>query len=278
MPASIPTISLPKNQYTDRIDTLTSILNNASANIFCQNRYKDINYYIDDYHKQHFFSKNDNDNNQWKEILSKNLYSAYALKFVQQTMYVFNSSEWKVEDLDIIRSEEKLLRSSAYLQVSSEVAKKFRDINSVLAKYDEINSFISICNNFSYPLDDIKDQYPNVSDKIQKSRAYIRNNLENENVNNCIRLKNGLGEIPKKLFDEHANYLQKKIEKNVGKYREYATQRDYDDQFYRPLKNQIDALSNDVYGVSESTFNITIKNLKTLLKNENTEAFNFFDK
>jgi hypothetical protein len=269
-------ISLPINQSTKRIDSLTKVLNKAPVNTFCLDRYKNINYYIDEDHKNHFFSQNDQDNNQWKEILSKNLYSAYAPKFAEQAMYIFTGSEWKINDLNIISNEVKMLQSSVYLQTSSEVGKKFRDINSILVKYDEIANFISICNNFSYPRDGINDQYPNVSDMIQKSRAYIGNNLENEYVNNCIRLKDGLQEIPKKLFYEHVSYLRSKIEKNVGSYKAYASHLDYNNQLYTPLIKQINVLSDDVYGINDDTIDDAINDLTKLLEADNENAYKFF--
>ncbi len=181
-----------------------------SANVFCQNFYKDIQYHIADYHKQGFLGNNESDNNQWKEILSKNLYSAYAPKFADQAMYVFNGLEWETADLNVIRNEVKILKNSSYLQQGSQVAIKFKEIDSILKKYDEIADFISLCNNFSYSPDGMSDGFPDVSDKIQRSRAYLSNSLDNSYVNNCARLKDGLREIPKKLFDEHVNYLHKK--------------------------------------------------------------------
>lgn len=269
-------VTPPKNQFITRIESEINSLIKSPKNVFCQKFYKDIQYHITDYHKQGFLGKTESDNNQWKEILSKNLYSAYAPKFAEQTMHVFNGLEWKINDLKFIHSEVLVLQSSTYLEQSSPVATSFKNIRMILAKYDEIAGFISTCNNFSYSYYSSGDQFPDVSDKIQKSRAYLSNNLDNSYVNNCTRLKDGLHEIPQKLFDKHISYLHTKIQKNSSRYNEYKYQSDYSNNIYTPLRNQIDALNNDIYGINDNTFNSEYSSLDNLLGSYNRQATDYF--
>lgn len=272
-----PPIDLPKNPYTERIEREIDSLKKMPESKFCQTYYNDVQYRINDYFNQEFLGKNLIYNSQWQEILSKNLYSAYAPKFVEQAMYVFSRSEWKNDDLKFIRNEVKNLKSSAYLG-STGLVTSFDEINSILTKYDEINNFIDACKGYTYSNYDLESTFPDVSDKIQKSRAYITNNLDNSYVNNCTRIKEGLQEIPKILFDKHINYLKKKITDNGARYDEYTYQLDYSNTIYTPLKRQVDALDNEIYGIDPDIFYKEFLGVKFLLGIYNSDATNYYKK
>jgi len=268
-------IDLPKNQYTERIESEIDSLKKMPENKFCQKYYNDVQYRINDYFNQGFLGKNESDNSQWQEILSKNLYSAYAPKFVEQAMYVFSRSEWKNDDLKFIRSEAKILKSSTYLGNTGLVT-SFDEINTILAKYDEINGFINACKGFAYSNYDLETTYPDVSEKIIKSRAYITNNLDNSYVNNCTRLKDGLQSIPKILFDKHISYLTKKINDNGARVSDFIYQSDYSNTIYTPLRNQVDALNNDIYSIGDNIFGNGFNSVYNLLSGYNRDATNYY--
>jgi hypothetical protein len=264
-----------ENTFTKRIEQEIDSLSASPASVFCSEFYNEIQYRIDDYHKQGFLGKTDNDNNQWKDILSRNLYSAYAPKFVEQAMYVFSGSDWTIDNLNFIRSEVQTLQSSPYLGQGA-VRDSFKDIRGILEKYDEIAGFISSCNNFSYSYYELSDRFPDVSDKVQKSRAYLSSNLDNSYVNNCTRLKEGLRKIPQTLFNTHIAYLTTKIQQNGDRYTEYTYQSDYNNDIYTPLYNQIEELSNDVYGISDEAFDSGYERLYNLLSDYNQRATDYF--
>lgn len=268
-------VDLPKNQYTERIESEIDSLKKMPENKFCQKYYNDVQYRINDYFNQGFLGKNESDNSQWQEILSKNLYSAYAPKFVEQAMYVFSRSEWKNEDLKFIRSEVKILKNSSYLG-STGLVTSFDEINTILSKYDEINGFINACKGYTFSNYDLESTFPDVSEKIQKSRAYITNNLDNSYVNNCTRLKEGLPAIPKILFDKHISYLTKKINENGARYSEFNYQSDYSNTIYTPLRNQVDALNNDIYGIGDNVFSNGYNSVYNLLSDFNRDATNYY--
>lgn len=271
-----PEVKPPTNPYTDRIEKEIDSINKLPNTAFCHQFYKDVEYRINDYFKQGFLGQSEGDNTQWHDILSKDLYSAYATKFVDQAMYVFSNSEWKGNDLNFIRSEVKSLKSSTYLEQNSPIAQSFETINNILKKYDEINSFISSCNSFYFSDYELATTYPDVSDKIKKSTNYIANNLDNTYVNNCARLKEELSNIPMTLFIKHINYLEQKIIKNGIRYKEFSRQSNYNSVIYQPLRNQIDALDNDVYGIDYYDFNTGYDQLYDLLTKYNQEATRYY--
>jgi hypothetical protein len=262
----------PTNQFITIIQSEIDSLAKSPANVFCQKFYKDIQYRINDFHKGEHLGKSESDNNQWKEILSRNLYSAYASKFAEQAMYVFNGSKWGINDIKFIRSEVINLKKSGFLD---RTANYFSQIDKILAKYDEITGFISTCNKFSYSSYEIGDRFPNVNDKIQKSHTYY-NSSDNGKVNNCTRLKDGLSEIPQKLFNKHIAYLHAKIQQNAGRYSEFNYQSDYLNTIYTPLKNQIEVLDNDIYGISDNIFNSGYRSLEKLLSDYDSQAYDYF--
>lgn len=268
-------IDLPKNQYAERIESEIDSLKKMPESKFCQKYYNDVKYRINDYFNQGFLGNNESDNSQWQEILLKNLYSAYAPKFVEQAKYVFSRTEWKYDDLKFIRNEVKNLKSSAYLG-STGLVTSFDEINTILAKYDEINNFINACKGYAFSNYDLEITFPDVSDKIQKSRAYITNNLDNSYVNNCTRLKEGLQAIPKILFDKHISYLTKKVNDNGARYSEFNYQSDYSNTIYTPLRNQVDALNNDIYGIGDNVFNNAYHSVYNLLSDYNRDATNYY--
>lgn len=278
--SEIRKIRPPTNQFTERIEREIDSLKKAPTNVFCKEFYDGIHYRITDYHRQNFFSKNENENNQWKEILLKNLYSAYAPAFAEEAFYVFKGSAWEIVDLKFISEEVIRLKSSIYLERGSNIDNRFGEIATVLSKYYEIAGFLSSCHSFLFSHFSLHDLYPvnEISKKIQRSKAYIRNGLDNSYVNNCSRLKSGLGEIPKILFNKHVNYLHSKIQQNIGRYVEYKYQSDYSRVIYTPLKSQIESLDNDIYGINNDIFDYNSNSLEKFLNDDNNKAMEYFRK
>jgi len=281
-----PPIDLPKNQYTERDSIMIDSLKRIPVDKFCKVYYLKVQATIDEdfrngslgltsYKEGNIWKekKDDNLNNQWNEILSRDLYSAYASKFVDQAMFVFNGSTWSNQDLKFIRDELNELMNSSYYEQSSRV---FNPIKDILSKYDEINNFINACKGYTFSNYDLEITFPDVSEKIQKSKAYITNNLDNSYVNNCTRLKEGLQAIPKILFDKHISYLTKKVNDNGARYSEFNYQSDYSNTIYTPLRNQVDALNNDIYGIGDNVFNNAYHSVYNLLSDYNRDATNYY--
>jgi hypothetical protein len=266
---------LPQNPFTERIEIEIDSLINLPDNKFCGNFYKEITYHIEDYYKSGRLGNDTIENEQWKELLTKNLYSAYTDKFIEQAYYVFKGSKWENSDLKFIRNEYQTLRKSKLLEKGSPVDMKFTEIQNIFNKYDEIVSFINSCNNFSYSALGLNDQFPisDVQVKILKAEKYLSNRLENQYVNNCLRLRDDLKEIPKTLFKSHVKYLDNKINHWSNQYSNYNSQSDYANNLYFPLKKEIDVLDVEIYYVPN--FNSEYSRLLNKWSADNTKAFNY---
>lgn len=281
---------LPTNEYTKLDSILIDSLKKMPVNKFCKQYYLEIQSTIADHFKDSDLGltyykdggiwksgKDDNLNKQWNDILCKNLFSAYAPKFVEQAMYVFSRSEWNIKDLEFIRSEVQLLRQSKYLGTTGLIT-SFDSINTILMKYYEINAFVNDCKMFKCPDSELNISFPDVSVRVIKSRQYISNNLDNSYVNNCTRLKEEVQGIPEILFEKHVDYLTKIINKHGPRYKEFPDQASYSNSIYSPLKNQCEGLNNDVYGISELVFSNGQNSVLALLDKYNKDAYALFSK
>ncbi|MBK8300413.1 MAG: hypothetical protein IPK90_08185 [Chitinophagaceae bacterium] len=131
------------NQSIDKIQQEIKALQQKPENKFCKDYYNEVAYHIDDYHKNNRLGKSTLENDQWKESLSKQLYAAYADKFIKQAYYIFNRSDWAGNDLSFIRKEYRALQSSPMLERDNPVDRRFNEIKMIFNKYDEIAGFIS---------------------------------------------------------------------------------------------------------------------------------------
>ena len=275
-------ISLPRNQFIERIVQEIDSLDKLPDNKFCKNFYNEVEYLINDFYKPTpptypygRLGKTQTENDQWKQNLLKNLYSSYTDKFIKQAFCVFNGSDWVTDDLNFIRSEYQTLRRSPLLEKGSPVDKKFTEIQTIFSKYDEIVGFISHCKGFTFSSSKFDDNFPisDVAEKISKAKDYQNNHLHNAEVNNCIRLHDGLREIPQVLFRAHINYLDSKISYWSDMYPKCKSHTDYVNTLNRPLKNEIEALNNSIYNIS--SYDREYKRLLEKWSEDNKKAFNF---
>ncbi|MDR2384611.1 MAG: hypothetical protein LBD80_02950 [Tannerella sp.] len=246
----------PINQFTEKlryeIDTVLPRMSNSN---FCPEKYAEIKGLISTWHKENRLGKDEFDilgNRLSKENFEETLYARYSSKFCDQAFYVFKCSEWKTADLNFIRRECQTLQKSSFLQAGPQ-ADKFNEILQILAKYDEINGFIASCKNFGYLKTSLSDNFPvsKVQSKIKQAAIYHKNLDNHPYVKNCTRLHDGLLKVPQSLFRSHIEYLDNKI-RSWEKYFEssfFGLQSDYENNLYKPLKAEIDALNNSIYGV-----------------------------
>ncbi len=281
-PNKVKRVSLPKNQFTELIEKEIISLGKLPDSRFCKDAYNNIMFLIDDYYKPHppqypygRLGNSQSENDQWKENLTKNLFAIYVDKFILQAFFEFNCSEWKIEDLNFIRSEYQTLRKSKLLDKGTPVDNKLAEIETIFRKYDEIVGFITTCKGFSYTAPTFNDHFPtaDVQNKISRAATYETNHLENGYVNHCARLHDGLNEIPQALFRANVKYLENKINLWSNLYSNYNSQSDYANNLYKPLKSEIDALYNTTYNVAN--FESEYARLSNKWSADNAKAYTY---
>ncbi len=199
----------PENQFIQKIEQDIAEIRSKSDNKFCGDYYREVSHRINEFSKplppsfpygRYGSTKLEND--QWKEDLEKTLYSVYAEKFIKQAKSVFRGSAWRKEDLKFIQSEKSMLKKSKWLMAESPIDKDFTTIQTTLNKYYEVVNLISSCNNYNFLSTELSVRFPigDVQSKISRASILQQNRLENAYVNNCIRLHEGLKEVPEKLF------------------------------------------------------------------------------
>jgi len=266
------------NQFTKIIDDEINALKTLKVVSFMDLKasYEDVKFDIDDYYGDNRLGKNQTENNQSKERLSKNLYSIYVVKFINLANSVFRRSEWNPKDIAFIRIESKALKNSKFLQKGNGVDNQITQIQNVLNKFDEINKFISSCKGFSYSSNSFNSVFPIdlIKQKIQRAAIYKNNKLENSLVNNCSILHSQLNQTNNILFNTHIKYLNKKIDTYSGTYSAYNSHGEYAREFYLKLKGEINGLDNDIYSVSN--FDNEYDNLIEKLNEDNSNAKSYF--
>ena len=268
------------NQFTKIIDEEINALQRKNVTSFndLKTSYEDIKFDIDDYYGENRLGKNQAENNQSRERLSKVLYTIYVVKFINQSNSIFKKSEWYPQEIAFIRSESYTLKKSKFLQKGNGVDIQIIQIQNVLSKYDEINKFILTCKGFSYSSNSFNSVFPIdlIKQKIQRAATYKNNRLENSLVNNCSILHSQLDQTSKYLFNAHIKYLYKKIDTYSGTYSAYNSHGEYAREFYLKLKDEINGLDNDIYSVSN--FDNEFDKLIEKLNKDNSNAKSYFGK
>lgn len=272
----------PTKQNRAKIEKKIDSLKDMPESSFSDSLHREIKYYIREDYKDNKLGSTHSANEQWKKNLSNRLYAAYSERFINQAFYVFKGSEWEFKKLEIIRKEYQDLQNEGYesgmLGKNSNRDKQLNEIKSILAKYDNVTAFINSCKGFSFLDVDLNVKFPitTVEQKINLSKEHLTNNLENNYVNNCKRIRTSLSEVPQILFKAHVKYLDNKINYWNGRYIIYSNHRDYSKGLFLPLKTEIDKLYNDIYKgvIIEPEYH----RLDSKLTYESKIAYNYFEK
>ena len=276
-PPPAPPVSQPKNASINNIVKEITILDSLPNNKFCKDKYNEIMYLINDNSKDLRLGKDQTENEQWKENLSRDLIITYSDKFIKQTLYVFGRPEWNTKDIDFIRSESIELRNSKFLEKGTAVDSSLLKIQETLSKYDEINSFIYSCLNFSYNENSLNSIFPieTVKNKISKAIVYKQNKLGNSYVNNCSRLHSQLNAIPQSLFDAHYKYLKNKLNHWSGLFSAYNSQKEYVNNYYNPRKEEIYLMYITIYNAK--FFSSKQFELLQIINKDSRDAYSYFN-
>jgi hypothetical protein len=283
-PLEKPQVALAENQFRKNIAEEIIALSNLPDNKLSKATYNGVQSLIEDLYKPHppqypygRLGNTQLENDQWKENYSKNLYVAYADKFIKQAFYVFNNSEWQINNLAFIRSECQLLRKSQFLEIGSPVDKSFSKIQQILGKYDELNDFIATSRNFSTPNNSLSSNFPfsDLEIKISRIDTYKKNNLDNVYVNKCARLHLGLDNNKKHLINTYLNYLDRKIVNWTGKYKqfEFTSFNEYKNIIYNPLKKELDDFKTNCNNNNYTYDNNRYISISNRLNSDRKEAY-----
>ena len=273
----VPPIDKPKNQFRIKIDEKIDLLKKMPESSFCQESYIEIKYYIEDDYTNNRLGKTQSENDELKVILSSNLYVAYSLKFIDQAFYIFNDSQWDSKKLNFIRTEYQALQKNGLHEKNTKTEKDLNEIKNILAKYNEIKDFINSCKAFKFSNYELNSDFGTYVEKyISRSKEYLENNLENNYVKNCARLKTDLSEVPMILFKAHVNYLDNKINNCIGKYNNYSSLAEYNNNLYTIIDNEIGKFKNESYYTGISIQYTEYEKLNNKLKLESNAAYKHF--
>ena len=266
-----PVIPLASNIYIKDLKAKIEHISKTQQTIFCDLEYRTIQNDIIGYAKA---KKIDS---AYEVNFLKELDYIYTVLFCKQAFYIFNGTEWANDKLTIIRSESKKLSLSKYIEDKTELNK----IIGILAKYDEIVSFIANAHTFaSYVrVTSLAQQFD-----ITKTKSYIDQASEfisiDSLVKNCLRLQSDLLVISNLMYNKHKSYLANKVRFCTGQYKSMASYYHYYNNIYQPIFTEFELFENNI----ETTYSglsadaSDIDDLKTKMKAEGAEAKAFLNK
>ena len=266
------------NKNVNDIQVEINSLERGPSDKLYSDTYKSIKNKIDEWYKEELFSQSTRANKQYRMDLSNNLFTAYALHFVNYTEKKFMSGTCHDLDYKTIHSAAIELSRSPFLRKGDDFDLKLNEIQTTTSKYFEIRNFINSCNNYSFIYFGMDVNFPVEDDlvKVRRARTYLDRKMENTNINNCSNLKAVLAQIPENLFNAHFDYLKAKIQKNSDLFAEFKYQSDYSNNIYSPLKRQIEKLYTEGYGMKESYVDYKYGLLELLLNTDNKKAIEYF--
>lgn len=264
------------NPFVQKIENQIDSLSNLPNDSFNSSLYDEITYYIENDYKAERLGSSTTENEQMRENLSRNLYSAYTGKFISHARYIFRDSNWDSKDINTIASNISELKASPFLAPQSPAEKSLKEIQSTLDTYYEVGHYIQRCKSFKFTDYSLFARYPidEIQLLIQDATNYLNSDLGY--VDNCIRLKEELHNVPATLFTEHIRYLNSKIYEWQNMYENYNSQIDYANNLYNPLKSEVESLSYELY--KTDNFRFEYDRLMTLLKNDSQKAYNYFNR
>ena len=190
---------------------------------------------------------------------------------------VINGTEWKPDDLALIRNEisnlAKLNAFDMYSLISNEVWK----IKSQVNDYYEVQYFIGKCKSYSFPNQTDIINLINVPDFFGREYNGVFTKAVTSPLTNCPYLLNDLESAQLSLFSKHNFALEMKINRLAG-YSNYVcgySHTEWTDLIYNPLTEEIDFLSNNTYELPYSIVEPQIQNLYGLLSKLNNNAFEY---
>ena len=272
-----------KTEFEDRIKNDIDSIRKMPINRFNGDVYRETIYIINEYAKpqppNYPYGRLGNTQakaEDTKQRLMKDLHVAYAEKFKAQAYYVFEGSQWPVDQLSFIQSEKNFIQNKAKFESNTATARDFVQIQTILSKYNEINAFVNRCNGFSYASTTLGDRFPvdDVELLIAQANAYLISDLGNEYVSKCTRLRNELAKVNQVLFAAHISYLNNKINHFSGFYVEYNSQSSYVTLLYKPIKAEIEMLDNTTY--NSNSFDDERNRLLDKWADDNNKAYKHF--
>jgi hypothetical protein len=221
-----------------------------------------------------FYAKEGKINNAWEITLLESLEFTYTKVFVGQAYFLFNGKAWEIEKLDTIRTEVDKLLSSKYIVTKTDLI----NIKNIIKQYLEISSFISSARSFANDINitSISQQFDliNSQEYIKKSKEY--HDLKSY-TNNCTRIQNQLESIPNSMYLKHLNYLTKKVNYSVGKYRALPSYITYYNTIYQPIYSEFKLFEDNysTYSVEFSELEDDLLSLKDQIKKDGQAANSF---
>jgi len=260
------------------VDDITSKINkfNTINNLKqCIQHYDNILYSIN-----HTNFDNDAANNKSiVESLNKNLYAAYAPRFLVLSKSYLGNHDWSNENITFIQNAGNKVLSSP-LEANSSLRSQYSPLMNAMQLRNNIVGFLNSVNGISTACSSINVDFLDYTNMISTSSSHIATLNGNGMMKNCENLKERLRNVRNEICTKHVTYLDNMIRRSSHRYfPSYVKVNPYSDNVRDVIILKIDRLGklSNVYGKFKSDIDIFQGNLYSKLNKVYIDADDYFE-
>jgi hypothetical protein len=213
------------------------------------------------------------------ESLNKNLYSAYAPRFLVLSKSYLGNHDWSNENITFIQNAGNKVLSSPLLEANSSLRSQYVPLMNAMQLRNNIVGFINLTNGISTACSSINGDFPDYTDMISTTSSHIATLNENGLMRNCEALKERLRNVRNEICIKHVTYLDNMIHRSSHRYfPSYVNLNAYSDNVKDVITQKIDRLGklSNLYGKSRSDIDVFQSNLNSKLDRVYIDAYDYF--
>lgn len=226
------------------------------------------------------FDTDDANNKSTIQNLNRDLYAAYAPRFLALSKSYLNKRDWSNEDVGFIQNAAESVLNSPLLDAISSLPSQYKPLMDALKLRNNIVVFLRSVNGISTLCPSINVDFPDYTSLIAKSSSHIVTINGNGLMKKCVGLKDRLRNVSNDICAKHVTYLENMIRRSSHRYfPSYVSLTAYSENVKDPITKKIDRLGklSSVYGKSKSDIGVFQSNLNSKLDKVYIDAYNYID-
>lgn len=260
------------------VDDITSNIkkfNTIKSVTQCIQHYDNIFYSINNTN----FDNDAANNKSIVENLNKNLYAAYAPRFLVLSKSYLGNHDWSNENITFIQNAGNKVLSSPLLEANSSLRSQYAPLMNAMQLRNNIVGFLNLVNGISTACSSINVDFPDYINMISTSSSHLATLNGNGMMKNCEALKERLRNVRNDICSKHVTYLDNMIRRSSHHYfPSYVNLTAYSDNVKDVITQKIDRLGklSNLYGKSRSDIDVFQSNLNSKLDRVYVDAYDYY--
>lgn len=213
------------------------------------------------------------------ESLNKNLYAAYAPRFLVLSKSYLGNHDWSNENITFIQNAGNKVLSSPLLEANSSLHSQYVPLMNAMQLRNNIVGFLNSVNGISTACSSINVDFLDYTNMISTSSSHIATLNGNGMMKNCENLKERLRNVRNEICNKHVTYLDNMIRRASHRYfPSYVELNTYSDNVRDVILLKIGRLGklSNVYGKFKSDIDIFQGNLYSKLNKVYIDADEYY--